>query len=209
VPKKPEQGAHQGKQRRPFSHETNLRRNVDTRREQRVILIVTNGKKTEKDYFEAINEESWVAASNIQVKFKNGSPAAAVKYAINEAGGYTETWVVCDVDHYDTTLAIASARRYGVFLALSRPSFEVWLILHLFEGCSPFDNALQAGVRLTELLPTWDKTELNFDDFRAGVLEAEKRARRLTEIYGEPPVGNPSTDVWKIIESLRSTPTEQ
>lgn len=113
------------------------------------------------------------------------------------------------MDHYDTTLAIASARRYGVFLALSRPSFEVWLILHLFEGCSPFDNALQAGVRLTELLPTWDKTELNFDDFRAGVLEAEKRARRLTEIYGEPPVGNPSTDVWKIIESLRSTPTEQ
>jgi hypothetical protein len=78
--------------------------------------------------------------------------------------------------------------------------------LHLFDGCGPFNNATEAGERLKELLPAWDKTALDFDDFRDGVLDAERRAKRLGEVYGEPPGGNPSADVWKLIESLRTTP---
>jgi hypothetical protein len=155
-------------------------------------------------YFRGIREEPWAQARVSPPMFQPGSPEDAVKRAAAEASGYTEVWVVCDVDDYFTEGALANARRSDVRLALSRPCFEVWLILHLIEGCGPFDNAAKAGERLAKPLPKWDKTDLKFDDFRAGVLEAEKRAKRLAETHGEPPEGNPSTDVWKVIESLRT-----
>jgi hypothetical protein len=204
VPKKNERGGRQVRQRKQFSHETNLRRDVGTRQENRVVLIVTDGKETETTYFKRVREEPWIVPSKVDVTFKKGDPAAAVEYAISEASGYTETWAVCDVDQYDVEVALTRARDCGISLALSNPCFEVWLILHLFGGCGPFDNATQAGVRLSKLLPTWNKTELNFDDFRMGIFEAVKRAKQLAQVHGEPPKGNPSTDVWRVIESLRA-----
>jgi hypothetical protein len=155
-----------------------------------------------------VRDEPWVTASKVEVTFKNGAPQAIVEFAITEASGYTETWAVCDVDQYDVEGAVILAHRSDVTLTLSNPSFEVWLILHLSKGCGPFDNATKAGERLTELLPTWNKSELNFDDFREGVFQAEDQAKRLAETYGGSPKGNPSTDVWKIIESLRSAPSQ-
>jgi RloB-like protein len=94
---------------------------------------------------------------------------------------------------------VENARASEVWLALSVPCFEIWLILHLSEGCPGFNNAAQAGVYLSKLLGTWDKTRLNFDDFRAGVFDAVTRAKRL----GTPPDANPSTAAWELIESLR------
>ena len=96
--------------------------------------------------------------------------------------------------------AVATATERGVELALSLPSFEIWLILHLSAGCPRFNNATQAGRHLKSLLPNWDKTGLKFSDFSAGVFDAVVRAKRL----GEPPDANPSTAVWRLVESLRN-----
>jgi hypothetical protein len=74
------------------------------------------------------------------------------------------------------------------------------LILHLSEGCPGFNSAAQAGAHLKRLVPGWDKTALRFGDFRDGVAAAVVRAKRLSE----PPGANPSTAVWRVIESLRS-----
>lgn len=43
-----------------FSRETNLGRRTAVREERRTVLIVTNGQRTEVDYFEALKMESWV-----------------------------------------------------------------------------------------------------------------------------------------------------
>ena len=48
------------------------------------------------------------------------------------------------------------------------------------------------------------KTTLNFADFRDGIDKAIARAKRL----GEPPDANPSTAVWRLIESLKSNAAE-
>lgn len=201
MPNKPEQG--RGRRRsRTFSRETNLRRRVNTREEHRSVLIVTNGKSTEIDYFEALRQEPWITAHKVRTKFERGAPDAIVPRAarVRDESAYDEAWVVCDVDEFDAQTAMSAASTCDVFLALSVPSFEVWLILHLSEGCPGFNNATQAGEHLKKLLTGWDKTSLRYSDFSGGVLDAVVRAKRL----GEPPGANPATAVWRLIESLRT-----
>jgi hypothetical protein len=184
-----------------FRRETDLARLANTRTERRSVLIVTNGIRTEVDYFDALRKEPWVTADKVTVKVQSGEPIAVVLRAaeIRDDNAYDEAWAVCDVDEFATGAAIAAAGELEVGLALSLPSFEIWLILHLSEGCPGFNNAKQAGRYLKNLLPSWEKTYLKFSDFRTGVFDAVVRAERL----GEPPDANPSTAVWRLIESLR------
>lgn len=107
---------------------------------------------------------------------------------------------MCDLDEYDVAMAMTEAVSNQVELTLSVPCFEVWLILHKSEKCPGLNSAAQAGKYLEKLVPGWDKRSLRFDDFRDGVTEAITRARRL----GDPPAANPSTAVWKLVESLRA-----
>jgi len=193
--------------RRPrpgFPRETDLTRRVNIRAEGRSVLIMTNGERTEVDYFNGMKEELWITATKVIVKFEAGEPAAVVLRAavIRQENDYDEAWAVCDVDEYDVTSALADAKRRGVELTLSVPCFEVWLILHLSEKCPRFNDCGQADRYLKGLLPIWDKADLRFADFRGGVFNAEARAQRL----GDPPDANPSTAVWRVVESLRSTP---
>jgi RloB-like protein len=182
--------------------DTDLRRRVNTREQRRSVLIMTNGKETEFDYFNALRDEPWITA-HVQVKFKNGGPAVAVLRAatFRDEEEYDEAWAVCDVDTFDVKQALAHADAHEVGLTLSVPCFEVWLILHLSVGCPGFNNAVQADAHLRKLLPTWDKTALSFDDFRAGVFDATARAKRLED----PPDANPSTAIWRLIDSLRGS----
>ena len=184
-----------------FKRETELGRPSPSRLERRTILIVTNGSRTEVDYFEAVKKEAWVRAAKVTVKFQAGAPDAVVGRAarIRNDSGYSEAWGVCDVDEYDVAPAIASAEGQEVELALSVPSFEVWLILHHAEGCPAFNDASKAGAYLKKLIGAWDKTKLDYADFGAGVIQAIARAQRL----GAPPDANPSTAVWRLIKSLR------
>jgi hypothetical protein len=183
-----------------FRRETDLRRSSGTRPERRTVLIVTNGERTEVDYFEALKKESWVTVAKVTIKFEAGAPGAVVNRAarIRDDNGYNEAWGVCDVDEFDVTAAIESAATQSVGLTLSVPSFEVWLILHVAKSCPGFNTASQVGAYLKKLVAHWDKTRLEFGDFRAGVFEAVAQAKRL----GNPPKANPSTSVWRIVESL-------
>jgi hypothetical protein len=188
---------------RGFSRETSLRRAANIREERWSTLIVTNGERTELDYFKGLknSNEDWVTDRKVTPKFVRGDPVIAVRRAaaIQADNEYDLAWVVCDVDEYDVKAAITEVAKYDrVELALSRPSFEVWLILHLGRGCPGFNNAAQATAHLGKLLPGWDKTALRFADFSAGVFDAAKHAKAL----GEPPEANPSTAVWRVIESL-------
>jgi hypothetical protein len=187
-----------------FPRETDLKRRVNIRDEGRSVLIVTNGKNTEVDYFKEMREEPWITAVKVIVKFESGEPAAVVlrAAAMRDENDYDEAWVVCDVDQYDVPSAMTNSKTRQVELTLSVPCFEVWLILHLSERCPGFNNCAQADRYLKGLLPSWDKTALRFSDFRDGVFNAVGRAKRM----GDPPDANPSSAVWRVVESLSSAP---
>jgi hypothetical protein len=192
------------KARRPryvaFSRETDLSRRVELQDEFRSMLVATNGKSSEVEYFRGIKTESWISVGKVVVQFINSDPTSLIMRAaaIRDENDYDETWAVCDLDEFDVALAVVEAEVKDVGLALSVPSFEVWLILHLSVACPGFNDARQVDRHLKGILPTWDKTNLRFADFQTSVWLAVARAKQL----GEPPQANPSTAVWKVIESL-------
>ncbi|BCJ64254.1 RloB family protein [Polymorphospora rubra] len=112
---------------------------------------------------------------------------------------YDQAWAVCDVDHYETATADAEAIERDVRMAWSNPCFEVWLILHKADCNAHLENARRAGDRLRSHVRNWNKTTLDYAEFRDGVNAAVRRARTL-----EPsPERNPSTMVWLLIEALQ------
>lgn len=186
---------------RGFSHRTNLARPVAAREQRWTVLILSNGERTEIDYFNGIRSAGLAGPGKIMiVKFRNGSPVDVVEAAaeLRDYSEYDEAWVVCDVDTFDVKPAIELSEATGVKLALSQPCFEVWLILHKSGSCPGFNNADQACRLLRRHLPGWDKNNLRFADYVKEILTAVERARRL----GDPPEANPSTAVWKLIVSL-------
>lgn len=191
------------RRRRPYmalQYETDLSRRSEVRSQRQTLLVVTNGERTERDYFEALRSEPWVSFA-LRIKFERGTPEDAVARAVQIRQGdeYDKIWVVCDVDEYEVSTAIQHAKDGIVDLALSVPSFEVWLILHISEKCPRFNDAEQAGDYLQGLLPNWDKRNLRFSDFKDGIVDAVERAKKR----GEPPIDNPSTAVWCLVELLR------
>ena len=206
MPSRGRSGASTSRRSYGFKRETDLRRDVEVRDELRTILIVTNGERTEFDYFMAVKSELWVNAGRVFVKFEPGAPAAVVLRTafIRDDSDFDEAWTVCDVDEFDVATAISDADSRKVNLALSVPCFEVWLILHISNSCPGFNYAVQAEKYLKGLLPGWTKTTLAFANFRNGIDDAIVRAKRL----GEPPDANPSTAVWRLIESLKKASQE-
>ncbi|WBC04329.1 RloB family protein [Micromonospora sp. WMMA1976] len=182
------------------NRETDLRRRLPTREQRRTVLVVTNGESTERAYLDGLRRERWLA-HRLVVAVEKGSPVDAVRGAARrrDDNDFDEAYVVCDVDHYAPAESEREARRHEVTLLWSNPCFEVWLILHRDACTRHLDNAEKAKELLRRYVRNWDKTRLDFDDFRDGLDSAIERARTLSE----PPDANPSTAVWRLVLALR------
>ena len=124
VPSRSGQDSKRGRPPRDVRRETDLRRRpAGSRAERRTVLIVTNGNRTEVDYFEAARKEEWVTAGKVRIKFEKGTPADAVSCAaaIRDDNEYDEAWAVCDTDEFEVKSALANARELEVELTLSVP----------------------------------------------------------------------------------------
>ncbi|MFI7430525.1 RloB family protein [Micromonospora sp. NPDC049836] len=185
---------------RDYSRETDLRRRIGTRDQLRTVLVATNGQSTERSYLLALKQEPWVRP-RVVVVVERGSPIDMARGAARrrQRDDFDEAWGVCDVDHYEAAQAEAEAAALGVRLVWSNPCFEVWLLLHHVDCSGYLKNADKVHEKLRRAVKNWDKTALNFNDFRDGVENAVVRAQRL----GPAPDRNPSTAVWQLIDTLR------
>jgi len=105
-------------------------------------LILTNGKRTEKNYFEAVRS-NYKSIFKISVKLMNDDPVALVDHAIGMKNVQNRVWCVFDKDEFLTDSieqAIRTAKENGIGIAFSNMAFEVWLIDH-FEKCCVEKNA--------------------------------------------------------------------
>ena len=115
-------------------------------------LIVTNGKVTEKEYFERLVDLYGLRGRVVIDKGAAGrDPKTLVERAADlkakedkEArkerfDSWESVWAVTDVDGFSMFVAQQLARQEAVGLAVSNPCFEVWLIDHMIvcpEFCS-------------------------------------------------------------------------
>lgn len=116
-------------------------------------LILTNGKQTEKNYFEAIRAH-YKSIFKISVKFMNDDPVALVNHAIAEKTPRNRVWCVFDKDEFlpvSIDRAMKTAKENEIGVAFSNIAFEVWLIDH-FEKCWLEKNAEKLVADLDRIL---------------------------------------------------------
>jgi hypothetical protein len=100
-----------------------------------------------------------------------------------------ELWMLLDTNHYTQgthlasfVQALAEARRQGVNVALSKPCFELWLLLHHLDetGIGVLPAAKDVEERLRAVLGEYNKTNLKRAHYpHASVYDACVRAERL------------------------------
>lgn len=124
-----------------------------------------------------------------------------------------ERWMVLDTDHClkpdhfgSLETAISEARQMGIRIAISRPSFEAWLLLHHapVEKLLSCADADAVGEAIREVLGHYNKTKLQAVDFP---LESVPQACDAAAVHdatvtgGDKPNVN-TTRVYKIWQSI-------
>jgi len=123
-----------------------------------------------------------------------------------------ERWLLLDVDHclqstHTPTFlnAIRRARSLGVNVALSKPSFELWLLLHHVEPSevATLADAHEVEARLRLALGAYNKTRLSESDFPLRTVARAHAGARVLDAAStsEIPTTN-SSRVYKLWEAI-------
>jgi RloB-like protein len=124
--------------------------------------------------------------------------ALAEEYRRRHPDEVDQVWCAVDAEDVDLGALRARAVEADVELAVSNPSFELWLLLHHLER-SPGRLTRDTAVRmLRQYLPDYDRMRLDFADFQKGLGLATDLARSLET--GE--MTNPSSGIWRLVTRI-------
>lgn len=193
-------------------------RRTPFREPKRRLLVVCEGKNTEPQYINGLALCYRNTVLEITIPPERGDPRKLVELAkknTEEAISiarrnkddnlkYDEIWCVYDKDdHQRFEDACRMARDNGFRLAISNPSFELWLLLHFRE--SP---GMQHRDRVKEMLSRevsgYDK-KVDFRVYADRLSEAGARAKRIHDAAlsdGEKEFSNPYTSIFYLVGSM-------
>ena len=188
-------------------------------------IIITNGKESEKNYFESLRAFRH-SIYEVKVEFVSGAPLSLLKRAIREKDGANQVWVVFDRDEFPADAiytVMREAKKNNIGIAFSNVAFEVWLIDH-FREFSNEKSARELTAILNKLLKDdnyqkgYNKNDRNVFDlkFLPRLDEAVHNAKvsmqkRVAKFIETSPSGNnypycdwnSCTTVYKLIEALK------
>lgn len=192
-----------------------LKRDQVTFRDDRIYLVACDDTYAPEQYF------SFFGIPRIQVHViptTDGSSSAMhvldrlLKFDYIQ--DLDERWLVLDSDHYIGSNHLKSfqqtldrARQEKVNVALSKPCFELWLLLHHVDpsyDVSGFTNATEVESALREILESYSKRNLRAADFPLSkVPVAIENAERIDSSIksGDVPDRNTSR-VYKLWRSI-------
>lgn len=190
-----------------------LQRDQATFRDDRLFIVACDDTYAPKQYFE------FFRLPRIQVHVvttEDGSSSAM--HVLNRLSNvahleHDERWMLLDTDHCiqgghvaTFTQAIKEAQEAGIQVALSRPSFELWLLLHhVDETCvAALTNAAKTEAQLRAELGTYDKRRLDEEKFPVEtVADACERAMRLDDLAGGGDIpSGPASRVYRLWASI-------
>lgn len=200
-----------------------LSRKLPKREAYKTVLIVCEGQKTERLYFNDLIAHERLSSVNIQVYPGNGSdPKSVVETAIEEKNKqsqyleFDEVYCVIDRDAHQTFGGAQElAKEHNINLIVSYPSFEYWYLCHFKYSRAPIVKTgdKSAGDNCVALLnKEWKSNySMSYNKAQQGVyrillpyIEAaianSKKALAEAEKDGEL---NPSTEVHDLVDNLR------
>lgn len=191
-------------------------------RDTRLIVIATEGQKTEPSYFDGLKSIiNNLKSRKIKIKILSAGTdnLSAPEHVLNrlnkfkndhQIGRGDELWLVIDVDHWGLEKikeVTDKATKKGYRLAISNPCFEVWLLCHkqpLPEttppyGCDEIEQLLKDA-----LGGSYNKSRLDFTDFANDIEQAIQNAQAAdTHPQDRWPQGV-GTHVYKVVQSILS-----
>lgn len=197
------------------------RSSVATKNVKKRVKVVAEGSKTEPQYLALIQSRCLAALVEVEVVDEPATdPRSLVQRAVHVQDDsrkesrrtkdpnalVDEVWCIFDVDqHPYLREACQQARDNGVGLAVSNPSFELWLLLH-FQDQTAFLSRSDAKRKLTSHISGYDKTLRSLDPLLDRFDSARNRAEALDRKHSGDgtafPDDNPSSGVWRLIESI-------
>lgn len=188
----------------------------------RSFLIVTEGEKTEPNYFTALRDRLKLSSVDVEIVHPEGTdPVTLTEYAIRQRDArkksakdgdhveYDEVWVVLDLEkphdirREQAKRATQLKSATEITFAQSDPSFEYWLILHFEYTTAPLDSSAAAEARLRRSWPEYEKCctpRSDVLDRTPAAVTNSKRCRRHHESSGGD--GNPFTEVDLLVCNL-------
>jgi hypothetical protein len=180
---------------------------------RRYVLIVCEGRKTERNYFDGLKRDQRLSAT-VVICGRGENPSSLVEFAVEERArrghDFERVWCVFDHDeHQDLAAAFNLARDNGICVAFSNPNFELWHLLHFQEQNASITSAKTVN-RLQKYIPNYAKS---MDDIYHRILERQAKAitradglRRRHRRNGvtDPADQNPSTNVDELVVYLNS-----
>ena len=191
------------------------------------VLIVTEGKKTEPEYFNDLKKYYRIHSANIKIDGSgDSSPESVVKYGKklyederSRGDAFDRVYFVFDKDtHLTYSQALDEIKRYrrkNTFFAInSVPCFEYWLLLHFTYTTEPFKAAgkLSAADAVTQKvrkhIPDYEKSTTGlFVQLYDQLEQAKKNAVLSIEEAGKTGTDNPSTRVHELVDYLQNVKT--
>ncbi|MDP2369036.1 RloB family protein [Rhodoferax sp.] len=205
-----------------------LERQLGRRASYERILIVSEGSKTEPNYFSEIRSAYRLHTANVEVRPSElgTAPIQVVGYAkdLFEQGdrrknilprAFEQVFAVFDRDDHDSyfnALRLAEsldgklkndARQFVRFRAIaSVPSFELWLLLHYQDIQAPIgrDDVMR---RLKQHIPGYEKgARRTFATTRAHLVIATQRAETLASKFTADTPPEPYTAIVELVKLL-------
>jgi hypothetical protein len=188
-----------------------LNRREPFREEREKLLIVCEGEKTERLYFEGFP----IPASLVKVHGAGMNTISVVEEAIRLRDEDPEraemVWCVFDRDSFPAERfneALALAKRNDINVAYSNEAFELWYLLHYNYHDSKTSRDLYRGMLTDRLGRKYEKNDSTMYDELIDKQEAAIRnARRLLKSHEKnhnPEKDNPCTTVHILVALLRS-----
>jgi hypothetical protein len=193
-----------------------LQRDSDSFRDDRLFIVASDDTYAPKQYFDGFKIPR---IRFLVIPTLDGTSAA--RHVLSRLEGFEiseddERWMILDTDHYIKEAhaegfldAIREAKRMGINVALSRPSFEFWLLLHHIDNIgktSEIVDAKSAAEHLRGILGEYNKTSINLDKFSlGGVCQACELGRKIDkEVGGGNRPERPTSRVYLLWEALVS-----
>lgn len=149
--------------------EGKLSRQTGGRQRNNMVLILTEGRKTEVQYFKDLKSSQRLGSVHIDVESAEDKtcPKQVVQRAYERGmDRYDQIYAVIDRDthhHLEEACRIAIKHHNKLrgkgkefFLIISDPSFEIWLLVHYERVCSRLTSK-EACQRLAKYLPGYSK----------------------------------------------------
>ena len=197
-------------------------RNRPIRTPAKILYLFCEGEKTEPNYFCAIHRKYRdILRDKFSLQIKDTfhtDPIGLVEEAkdllrLNETQKGDIIWCVFDVNNNNNNTLNNAFQRAGkkIQIALSNPCFEVWYILHFKYSTASIRSSEEAVSILKEYIPNYEKNCDVLDTLSqkpnslADAINGSKQLNDYHETSGNNvnfQSGNPSTQVFKIIELL-------